>query len=124
MNTTLVKVGEVVQAATAELLVQSYHVNEAPPLGALVQAAQGEGVTVYGVVASIQTAPADPSRKPLARGEAADSLAGHLQREPPAYRALCYPLYGEGAGVRPERRGTPRVPAAAARDPPTGLRLP
>ena len=82
MNTTLAKVGEVVQAATAELLVQSYHVNEAPPLGALVQAAQGEGVTVYGVVASIQTAPADPSRKPLARGEAADSLQAIYNENP------------------------------------------
>lgn len=76
------KVGEVVQAATDMLLVQSYEVNRAPALGTLVRATQGEGVTVYGVVAAIQTAPGDPGRRPLARGREAESLADIYAQHP------------------------------------------
>ncbi len=74
MTTTQKQVGEVVESSTDELLVQSYEVNVAPPLGTLVRAAQGESMVIYGVVSSIDTTPIDSSRKPIARGQAAASI--------------------------------------------------
>lgn len=78
------QVGEIVQTATDRFVAQSYTLNEAPPFGSLVRSPQGEAgdTIIYGVVAHIETSALDPSRKPVARGQDAGSLAEIYQEHP------------------------------------------
>ena len=78
------KVGEVVQTATAEFVAESHRLNDAPPFGSLVRAQQGETeqTTIYAVVTSIATSELDPTRRPVARGHHAESLAEIYRQHP------------------------------------------
>lgn len=74
------RLGEVVEAATDTLTAQAYMVDGAPRLGSLVRvpfgrASDGSEGCAYGVVSHARTAPVDPGRAPVARGERATSLA-------------------------------------------------
>jgi hypothetical protein len=65
--------GEVVEASTTHLLVQSHALYQAPPLGALVRAGE-----VFGVVDAIETGSLDPGRRVIARGaDVTDEAALH-----------------------------------------------
>lgn len=76
-------IGEIIESSTARFVAQSYQVNSAPPLGSLVRAQQeGGGITVYGVVTNVETTPLDPSRRPVARGRDAASLADIIRDHP------------------------------------------
>jgi len=80
---TMQQVGEVIQSGTGSFVAQSYSVNEAPPFGSLVRARlEGQETTIYGVVSKIETSPLDPSRRPVARGQEAGSLAEIYQDHP------------------------------------------
>lgn len=63
------RIGEVVQSSTLEFTAQCYRLNEPPPLGSLVKTHDGS-VAIFGVVYNASTESIDPSRKPLALGEA------------------------------------------------------
>ncbi len=61
-------VGEVVESSTTEFLSQALELDSAPPFGALVEVASDDPLTVYGVVAEVQTAGIDPGAKAIMRG--------------------------------------------------------
>jgi hypothetical protein len=61
-------VGEVVEASTTEFLAQAVELDSAPPFGAFVEVATDDGLTMYGVVAHVQTAGIDPGSRAIMRG--------------------------------------------------------
>ena len=61
-------IGEVVESATTEFLAQAIELDAAPPFGALVEVATDDALTVYGVVARVQTAGIDPGARAIMRG--------------------------------------------------------
>jgi hypothetical protein len=61
-------IGEVVEASTTEFLAQAIELDSAPPFGAYVEVATDEPMTVYGVVAHVQTAGIDPGSRAIMRG--------------------------------------------------------
>jgi hypothetical protein len=61
-------VGEVIEASTTEILAQAIELDAAPPFGAFVEVATDDGVTVYGVVAHVETAGIDPGARAIMRG--------------------------------------------------------
>ena len=79
------RVGEVVEAASTSFVAQCYRLNEAPPLGSLVQTGSP---LVYGVVYRIATEPLDASRPVLARGEDAGSEEEIFSNNPQLARLL------------------------------------
>ena len=60
--------GEVVEASTTEFLAQTVELDSAPPFGAFVEVATEDNLTIYGVVAHVQTAGIDPGSCRRARG--------------------------------------------------------
>jgi hypothetical protein len=61
-------IGEVVEATTTEFLAQALELDWAPPFGAFVEVATDDALTVYGVVAHVQTAGIDPGSRAIMRG--------------------------------------------------------
>jgi hypothetical protein len=61
-------IGEVVEASTTEFLAQALELDWAPPFGAFVEVATDDAITVYGVVAHVQTAGIDPGSRAIMRG--------------------------------------------------------
>jgi len=61
-------IGEVVEASTTEFLAQALELDWAPPFGAFVEVATDDAMTVYGVVAHVQTAGIDPGSRAIMRG--------------------------------------------------------
>jgi hypothetical protein len=61
-------IGEIVESSTTEFLAQTVELDLAPPFGALVEVATDDGLTVYGVVAHVQTAGIDPGSRAIMRG--------------------------------------------------------
>ena len=72
------RVGEVIEASTAEFTAQCYQLFEVPPLGSLVKTSD-QPVELYGVVYNATTGSIDPGRRPIARG-------GDAQSEEEIYR--------------------------------------
>jgi hypothetical protein len=60
--------GEVVAASTTEFLAQAIELDSAPPFGALVEVSLDDGLTIYGVVAHVETAGIDPGSRAIMRG--------------------------------------------------------
>ena len=61
------RVGEVIEATTADFVAECYELYQTPPLGSLVKTADLP-VELYGVVYQATTASIDPGRRVLARG--------------------------------------------------------
>ena len=61
-------VGEVVESSTADFVAQTLELDAAPAFGAFVQVASDESLTIYGVVAHVQTTGIDPGARPIMRG--------------------------------------------------------
>ncbi|HEV7662854.1 MAG TPA: hypothetical protein VGQ62_04905 [Chloroflexota bacterium] len=61
-------IGEIVESSTTEFLAQAVELDLAPPFGALVEVATDDALTVYGVVAHVQTAGIDPGSRAIMRG--------------------------------------------------------
>ncbi len=77
------KLGEIIEASTVQVVAQSYELDVAPPFGSLVWLPQGvSGDEVYGVVTLIETAALDASRRPMARGQDAESRQAVFQQHP------------------------------------------
>jgi len=63
-----VLIGEIVEASTTEFLAQAVELDLAPPFGAFVEVTGDDKLTVYGVVAHVQTAGIDPGSRAIMRG--------------------------------------------------------
>ena len=63
-----VLIGEIVEASTTEFLAQAVELDSAPPFGAFVEVAGDDDLTVYGVVAHVETAGIDPGSRAIMRG--------------------------------------------------------
>jgi hypothetical protein len=61
-------IGEVVEASTGEFLAQTLELDAAPAFGAFVQVAADDSLTIYAVVAHVQTTGIDPGARPIMRG--------------------------------------------------------
>jgi hypothetical protein len=61
-------IGEIVEASTTDFLAQAVELDSAPPFGAFVEVAGDDALTVYGVVAHVQTAGIDPGSRAIMRG--------------------------------------------------------
>jgi hypothetical protein len=69
---TETRVGEVIEATTADLTAQCYQLYGLPPLGSLVRVGNNSDC-LYAVVCEAATAGIDPGRRPIARGRDAAS---------------------------------------------------
>ena len=107
-------IGEVVESATTEFLAQALELDSAPPFGAFVEVASDDALTVYGVVAQVQTAGIDPGAKAIMRGHG-DIRDERIYQENPdlplvlrtTFRAL---VIGFGDGDRVYQFLPPRPP--------------
>lgn len=66
------KVGEILEASTAEFLVECYDLYGAPPFGSLVRTKSGN-VDIFAVVENTITGSREPGRLPVALGKAEDT---------------------------------------------------
>ena len=62
------RVGEVIQASTADFTAECYELYQSPPLGSLVKT-KDLPVELIGIVYHATTASIDPGRRPIARGK-------------------------------------------------------
>ena len=98
------RVGEVVDASTAEFTAQCYRLYDAPAIGSLVIC--GEQVPTYGVVCEATTQSIDPGRAAIPRGEYASTEDEVLSSNPQIERLLHTRFravivgYGEAGAVR------------------------
>lgn len=64
------RVGEVIEARTADFIAQCYELYHSPPLGSLVRTrGDSEKEDLYGVVFNAFTEGVEPGRRPIARGK-------------------------------------------------------
>ena len=62
-------VGEVIESTSTDFTAQACELDSAPPFGAFVQVSTSEDdLTLYGIVAQVQTAGIDPGARPVMRG--------------------------------------------------------
>ena len=62
------RVGEVIEASTADFVAECYELYQSPPLGSLVKTVDSP-VELYGIVCQATTASIEPGRRPIARGK-------------------------------------------------------
>src|SRR5512135_3406798 len=62
------RVGEVIEASTAEFTAQCYELYRVPQLGSLVRTKSGDN-ELFGIVFNAATTGFEPGRKPIARGK-------------------------------------------------------
>jgi hypothetical protein len=60
--------GEIVESSTTEFLAQAAALDAAPPFGTFVQVASDESLSIYGVVAHVETSGIDPGSRAIMRG--------------------------------------------------------
>jgi hypothetical protein len=77
------RVGEVIEASTAQFTAQCYELYEMPPLGSLVKTGD-----IYAVVSNATTTSLEPGRKPIARGKDEASEAAIYQENPQLSKLL------------------------------------
>ena len=80
------RIGEVVEASTAEFTAQCYRLYDAPAIGSLVIC--GEQAQAYGVVCAASTQSIDPGRAAIPRGEYASTEEEVLSSNPQIERLL------------------------------------
>ena len=80
------RIGEVVEASTAEFTAQCYRLYDAPAIGSLVIC--GEQTWTYGLVCEATTRSIDPGRAAIPRGEHASTEAEVLGSNPQIERLL------------------------------------
>jgi hypothetical protein len=80
-QTTPRRIGEVIESSTTEFVAESYELHDAPPLGALLRASDGN-TEIYAVACYARTGAIDPGRRPVARGRDDDDEAEIYRRHP------------------------------------------
>ena len=63
-----VLIGEIVESSSIDFLAQACELDAAPPFGAFVEVVSDDALSVYGVVAQVQTAGIDPGSRAIMRG--------------------------------------------------------
>jgi hypothetical protein len=81
------RVGEVIQASTAEFVAQCYELYQIPPLGSLVKTKDQE-LELYAVVYNAATTSLEPGRRPIARGKDEKTEEGIYQTSPQLLKLL------------------------------------
>lgn len=61
-------IGEVIEASTTEILAQALELGGAPAFGTFVEVTCDDGITLYGVVAHVETGGIDPGARAIMRG--------------------------------------------------------
>jgi hypothetical protein len=103
MDPRVARLGEIVEASTTRLRAVAPRTFEAPSFGSFVKTSDGSRTT-YGVVAHVEHASIDPSRRAIPLGRSWDEL----EREQPQvlelltteFDAICVAFAEEGSGVR------------------------
>ena len=81
------RVGEIIEASTADFVAQCYELYELPPLGSLVKTRNGE-LDIYGIVCHATTGSLEPGRRPIARGRDEASEEAIYQSSPQLSKLL------------------------------------
>ncbi|MBU2534696.1 MAG: hypothetical protein KKD83_00830 [Chloroflexi bacterium] len=81
------RVGEIIEASTADFVAQCYELYELPPLGSLVKTKNGE-LDIYGIVCHATTGSLEPGRRPIARGRDEESEEAIYQSSPQLSKLL------------------------------------
>ncbi len=81
------RVGEVIEASTAQFVAQCYELYQSPPLGSLVKTTDLP-VELYAVVYNTTTAGLEPGRRPIARGRDETSEEAIYQSSPQLLKLL------------------------------------
>lgn len=113
LETTLTKLGEVIEAGTASFVGQCYELHHPPALGSLVKVVHG-GVEVFGVVSSAQTRSLEEGRKAVARGGPA-SDEDVFRAHPQLAKLLCTDFAAIVVGHRTDGYLFQRLPPCPAR---------
>jgi hypothetical protein len=77
----MIRLGEVIEASTTELVAESYALHQAPCFGSMVWAQEGD-IAIYGITAGAKTGSIDPGRRPIARGRDEASEDGIYRNNP------------------------------------------
>jgi hypothetical protein len=104
------RVGEVVEAKTAEFTAQCYRLNGAPPFGSLVRASDGS-VDIYGLVSEVSSGSLDAGRRVSARGSDEPSEEALFEHNPELSALLRTELLAITVGYRDGDRLVQRLPA-------------
>ena len=62
------RVGEIIEASTADFTAECYELYQSPPLGSLVKTVDSP-IELYGIVYHATTSSIEPGRRPIARGK-------------------------------------------------------
>jgi len=81
------RVGEVIEASTADFMAQCYELYQSPPLGSLVKT-RDLPVELYGIVYNAATTSFEPGRRPIARGKDEASEEAVYQSSPQLLKLL------------------------------------
>src|SRR3972149_1733666 len=81
------RVGEIIEASTAEFTAQCYELYESPPLGGLVKTGDGEEAQ-YGIFYNVTPSGIEPGRRPIARGKDEASEAEIYRSSPQLAKLL------------------------------------
>jgi hypothetical protein len=81
------RVGEVIEASTAEFTAQCYELYQIPPLGSLVKT-KDQALELYGIVYNAATTSLEPGRRPIARGREEKTEEGIYQTSPQLLKLL------------------------------------
>ncbi len=81
------RVGEVIEASTADFVAQCYELYQSPPLGSLVKT-RDLPVELYGIVHNATTTSVDPGRRPIARGKDEESEEAIYRSSPQLLQLL------------------------------------
>lgn len=114
MDTSLSKIGEVIEARTTDFTAQCYELYELPPLGSLVKTRE-QGIEIYGVVAGAATTSFEPGRRPVARGKDEASEEAIYQANPQLLKLLKSEFSVLVVGHREEGRLRHYLPPKPAR---------
>lgn len=87
MRAEVSRVGEVIEASTAEFIAECYELYQLPPLGSLVKTTDLP-VELYGIVYHATTASIEPGRRPIARGKDETSEEAIYQSSPQLVKLL------------------------------------
>ena len=81
------RVGEVIEASTADFVAQCYELYQMPPLGSLVKTG-GSELELYAVVYNATTTSLEPGRRPIARGRDEESEEAIYKSSPQLEKLL------------------------------------
>ncbi len=87
MKAEVSRVGEVIEASTADFTAECYELYQLPPLGSLVKTTDLP-VELYGIVCHATTASIEPGRRPIARGKDETSEEAIYQSSPQLVKLL------------------------------------